>query len=113
MLLEPCKKSYDKPRQHIKQQKHHFANKDPYNESYGFSSSHIRMWELDHKEAWELKNWCFQIVVLDKTLESPWDYKEIEPVNPKGNQPWYSLKGLMLKLKLQYFGHLMGRANST
>ena len=112
MSLEPCKKSYDKPRQHIKQQSHHFADKGLYNESYGFSSSHIRMWELDHKEAWELKNWCFQIVVLDKTFESPWDYKEIKPVNPKGNQPWYSLEGLMLKLKLQYFGHLMGRTDS-
>ena len=112
MSPEPCKKSYDKPRQHIKQQSPHFANKGLYNESYGFSRSHIRMWELDYKEAWELKNWCFQIVVLDKTFESPLGCKEIKPVNPKGNQPWYSLEGLMLKLKLQYFGHLMGRADS-
>ena len=55
---------------------------------YGFSSSHIQMWALDHKEGWTLKNWCFQIVVLEKTLESPLDCKEIKPVNPKGNQPW-------------------------
>ena len=87
MLLEPCKKSYDKPRQHIKQQRHHLDDKGLYNESDDFSSSYIQMWELDHKEAWELKNWCFQIVVLDKTLESPWGYQEIKPVNPKGNQP--------------------------
>ena len=73
-------------------------------------NSHVRMWELNHKEGWELKNWCFQIVVLEKTLESPLDSKEIRPVNPKGNQPEYSLEGLMLNL--QYFGHLMGRANS-
>ena len=59
-----------------------------YSQSYGFSSSHVRMWELDHKEGWVLKNWCFQTVLLEKTLESPLDCKEIKPVNPKGNQPW-------------------------
>ena len=62
--------------------------KVPYSQSYGFSSSHVPMWELDHKEGWVLKNWCFCTVVLEKTLESPLDYKEIKPVNPKGNQPW-------------------------
>ena len=66
---------------------HHFADKGPYNESYGFSSSHVQMWELDHKEGWAVKNWCFQIVVLEKTLESPLDGKEIKPANLKGNQP--------------------------
>ena len=76
------------PRQCIKKQRHHFPNKVPYSQSYGFSSSHIQMWELDHKEGWALKNWCFRIVVLEKTLESPLDCKEIQPVNPKGNQPW-------------------------
>ena len=73
------------------------------------------MWELAHKEGWALKNRCFWTVVLEKTLESPLDCKEIKPVHPKGNQSWifiYSLKGLMLKLKLQYFGHLMWRAAS-
>ena len=71
------------------------------------------MWELDHKEGWELKNWCFWTVVLEKTLESPLDCKEIKPVNPKGNPPLgYSLEGLMLKLKLQYFGYPMQRAES-
>ena len=68
--------------------------------------------KLDHKEDWVLKNWCFLTVVLVKILESPLDYKESKWVNPKGNQHEYSLEGLMLKLKLQYFGHLMQRANS-
>ena len=66
----------------------HIADKGPYSESYGFSSSHVRMWELDHKEGWALKNWCFRNVVLEKTLESPLDSREIKPVNPKVNQPW-------------------------
>ena len=74
--------------QHIKKQRHHFADKSPYGQSCGFASSHIRMWELDHNEGWALKNWCFQTVVLERTLESPLDYKEITPVNPKGNQSW-------------------------
>ena len=81
-------KSYDKPRQHIKKQRLYFANKGQYSQSYGFSSGHVRMWELDHKEGWTLKNWCFWTVVLEKTLESPLDCKEIQPVHPKGNQHW-------------------------
>ena len=84
----PWEKSYDKPRQYIKKQRHYFANKGPYSQSYGFSNSHVWMWELDHKEGWALKNWCFWTAVLEKTLESPLDCKEIQPVNPKGNQPW-------------------------
>ena len=87
--LAPWKKSYGKPRQHIKKQRHHFADKGPYNQSYGFSNSHIELWELYYKEGWVPKNWCFwTVVVLEKTLESPLDWKEIKPVNPKGNQPW-------------------------
>ena len=78
----------DKPRQHIKKQRHHFANKGLYSQSYGFSSSHVQIGELDLKESWVPKNWCFQTVVLEKTLESPLDCKEIKPVNPKGNKPW-------------------------
>ena len=70
------------------------------------------MWELDYKESWELKNWCFWTVVLEKTLESPLDCKEIQSVHPKGNQSWIFIGGLMLKLKLQYFGHLMWTADS-
>ena len=87
-MLAPWKQSYDKPRQHIKKQRHHFDDKGPYSQSYGFSISHVQMWELDDKEAWALKNWCFWTVVLEKTPESPLDSKEIKPINPKGNQPW-------------------------
>ena len=71
------------------------------------------MWELDHKDSWALKKRCLQIVVQEKTFESPLESNEIKPVNPKGNQPEYSLEGLMLKLKLQHFGHLMQRANTS
>ena len=86
-MLAPWKKSYDKPRQHIKQ-RHYFANKGPYSQSSGFSSSHVWMWKLDHTKGWAPVNWCFWIVVLEKTLVSPLDSKEIKPVNPKGNQSW-------------------------
>ena len=79
-------------------------------QSCGFSSSHVWIWELDHKEGWALKNWNFWIVVLEKTLESPLDSKEIKPVNPKGNQAWIFIGRMMPKF--QYFGHLMGRADS-
>ena len=68
--------------------RHHLANKGPYSQSYGFSSGHVWMWELDHKEGWVPKNWCFRIVVLEETLESPMDSKEVKPVHPKRNQPW-------------------------
>ena len=84
----PWKKRYDQPRQHIKKQRHYFANKGLSNQSYGFSSSHVWMWELDYKESWVPKNWCFSTMVLEKTLESLLYCKEIKPVNPKGNQSW-------------------------
>ena len=84
----PWKNSYDKHRQCIKKQRYHFADKGPYSQYYGFSSSHVWMWELDHKEGWALKRWRLWTVVLEKSLESPLDSKEIQPVNPKGNQPW-------------------------
>ena len=84
----PWKKSYDQSRQHIKRQRHYFANIGPSSKSYGFSSSHVRMWELDHKESWAQKNWCFWTVVLEKTLESPLNSKEIQSVHPKGNWSW-------------------------
>ena len=108
----PWKKSYEQPRQRIKKQRHYFANKVPSSQSYGFSSSHVWMWELHHEESWSPKNWCFWTVALEKTLENPLDCKVIQPVNPKGNQSWYSLEGLMLKLKLQYFGRLVQRTDS-
>ena len=87
-MLAPWSKSHDKPRQRIKKQRYHFANKGPSSQGYGFSSSHVWMWELDCKESWAPKNWCFWTVVLEKTHESPLDCKEIQPVHPKGNQSW-------------------------
>ena len=112
-MLIPWRKRYEIPRELIKKQRHHFANKGPYSQSYGFSSSHVWMWELDHKEGWALKTWYFWTVVLVKTLESPLDCRE------RSNQSILkeissecSLEGLILKLKLQYLGHLMPRANS-
>ena len=83
-MLTPWKESYDKPRQHIQKQKHYFANKDPSSQDYGFSSGHVWRWELDYKESWVPKNWCFWAVVLEMTLESPLDSKEIQPVHPIG-----------------------------
>ena len=87
-MFAPRKKSYDQSRQHIKKQRHYFANNGLCSQSYGFLSSHVWMWVMDHKEGWALKNWCFWNVVLKKTLESPLDCKEIQPVNHKGNQSW-------------------------
>ena len=109
----PWKESYDQPRQHIKKQRCYFANKDPSTQSYGFSSSNVWVWEWDYKESWVPKNWCFWTVVLEKTLASPLDWKEIKQSILKEISPEYSLEGLMLKLKLQYFGHLMWRADSV
>ena len=80
--------NHDQTRQHIQKQRHYFANKGPSSQGYGFSSSHVWMWELDYKESWVPKNWCFWTVVLEKTRESPWDCKEIQPVHPKGDQCW-------------------------
>ena len=87
-MFAPWKESYDQSKQHIKKQRHYFANKDPSSQSYGFSSSHVWMWELNDKEGWALKNWCFWTVVLEMTLESPLDNEEIQPVHPTGNQSW-------------------------
>ena len=84
--LPPWKESYDQPRQHIKKQRYNFLNKGPSSQGYGFSSGHVWMCELDYKESWGPKNWCFWTVVLEKTLESPLGCKEIQPVHPKGNQ---------------------------
>ena len=86
--LAPWKKRYDQPRQHIKKQRRYFANKGLSSQNYGFSTSHVWMWELDYKESWVLKNWWFWTVMLEKTLEGPLDYKEIQLVHPKGNQFW-------------------------
>ena len=111
--LAPWKKSHDQPRQHIKEQRHYFANKGPSSQGYGFSSGHVWVWELDCEEIWVLKNWCFWTVVLEKTLESPLGCKEIQPDHSEGDLPWdFFLEGMMLKLKLQYLGHLMQRTDS-
>ena len=91
-MLAPWKQSYDQPRQHIQKQKHYFASKGLYSQSYGFFSSHEWIWELDYKESWAPKNWCFWTVVLEKTLESSLDCKEIQPVHPKGNQSWIVIR---------------------
>ena len=84
----PWKKSYDQPKKHIGKQRHCFANKGPSSQGYGFFSSYVWMWELDYKESWAPKNWCFWTVVLEKALESPLDCKEIQPLHPKGEQSW-------------------------
>ena len=84
--------SYDQPRQHIKEQRHYFVNKHLSSQGYGFSSGHVWMWVLDCEESWVPKNWCFCIVVLEKTLESPLDCKEIQPVHPKGDQSWVFIR---------------------
>ena len=87
-MLTPWKKSYNQPRQHIQKQRHYFADKGPYSQSYVFSSIHVWLWELEYKESWVLKDWCFWAMLLEKTLESPLGSKEIKPVNLKGNQSW-------------------------
>ena len=97
-MLTPWKESYDQPWWHSKKQRHYFANKGPSGWGYGFSSGHVWMWQLDCEESWVLKNWCFWTVVLEKTFESPLDCKVIQLVI----SPGCSLKGRILKLKLQY-----------
>ena len=107
---------HHQPRQHIKKQRHYFTDKGPSSQRYDFSSRHVWIWELDYKESWAPKNWCFWTVVLKKSLESPLDSKEIKSVNLKGNQSWMFIgrtdETVLMKLKLQYFGHLMLRTDS-
>ena len=111
-MLAPWKESYDQPRQHIEKQRHYFSNKSPSSQGSGFSSSHVWMWELDSKENWASKNWCFWTVVLERLLRAPLTARRSNQSIIKEISPEYSLEGLMLKLKLQYFGHLMWRADS-
>ena len=106
------KDAYDQPRQHITKQRHYLANKGPSSQGYGLSSGHIWMWELDYKESWALTNWCFWTVVLEKTLESPLDCKEIQTVHPKGDQSWVFIGRTDAEATWWYFGHLMQRADS-
>ena len=112
-MLTPWKESYDQPRQHIQKQRHYFANKGLSTQDYGFFSSHVWMWELDCKESWALKNWCSSAVVLEKTLRVPWTARRSNQPILKEISPECSLEWLMLKMKLQYFGHLMWRADSS
>ena len=108
-MLAPWKKSYNLPRQHIKKQRHYFTNKCPSSQGYCFSSSHVWMRELDDNESWTRKNWCFWTVL--ETLEGSLDCGRSNESIVKEISPEYSLEGLILKLKLQYFGHLMRRTD--
>ena len=106
-MLVPWKESYDKPRQDIKKKRYHFANKGPCSKSYGFSSSHVWMWELDHKEAWAQNTWYFWIVVWRRLLRVPWRARRSNQSVLKEINHEYSLEILLVKLNLQYFGHLI------
>ena len=109
-MLTPWKENYDQPREHIKKQRHYFANKGLSHQGYGFSSGHVWMWELDYKASWAQKNfelWCWR-----RLLRVPWTARRSNQSILKEISPGCSLKGLMLKLKLQYFGHLMWKADS-
>ena len=118
-MLAPWKKSYDQSRlsetsetSTETKQRHRFADKGPSSQSYGFSSSHVWMWELDNKESWVPNNWCFWTVVLEKTLQSPLACKEIQPVNRKGNQSWIFIGRTDVETEAPIFGHLMWRSDS-
>ena len=110
-MLTPWKESYDEPRQHIKKQRHYF-NKGLSSQGYGFSSGHVKMWKLDYEESWAPKNWCFCMWCWRQLLRAPWTARRSNQSILKEISPGCSLEGLMLNLKLQYFGHLMRRADS-
>ena len=110
-MLAHWKKIYGKSRQNIKKQIHYFADKRPSSQSYGFSSSNVWMWELDHKESWALNNWYFEMWCWRKLLRAPWTARRSNPSILKEISSEYSLEGLMLKLKLQFFGHLTWRTD--
>ena len=110
-MLAPWKKNYDKPGQHSKKQRHYFANKGPSSQGYDFSSGHVWMWELDYKESWGLKHWCFELWCWRRLLRVPWTARRSNQSILKEISPGCSLEGMMLKLKLQYFGHLMWRVD--
>ena len=111
-MLTPWKKSFDQPRHHTEKQRHYFANKGPSSQDYGFSGGQVWMWELDCEESWVPKNWCFWTVVLEKTLESPLDCKDIQPVHPKRDQSWVCIGRTGAKAETPIFGHLMWRVDS-
>ena len=111
-MLVPWKKSYDQTRQHIKKQRHYFANKGPSSQRFGFSISRVWMWGLDYKESWAPNNWCFWAVVLEKTLESPLDGEEIQLVHPKGNESWIFIGRTDAEAETPILGHMMQRTDS-
>ena len=111
-MLTPWKESYDQPRQHIKKQRHYFVNRGPSSQGYDFSSSHVWMWELDYKESWVQRNDAFELWCWRRLLRVPWTARRSNQSILKEISPGCSLEGLMLKLKLQYFGYLMRRADS-
>ena len=111
-MLAPWKESYDQRRQHIEKQRHFFANKGPSSEGYGFSSSHVWMWELDYKKSWAQKIDVFELWCWRRLLRVPWTAGRSNQSILKEISPGCSLEGLMLKVKLQYFGHLMQRTDS-
>ena len=111
-MFTSWKESYDQPRQHIQKQRHYFADYGPSSQGYGFSCGHVWMWELDCEESWVPKNWYFWTVLLEKLLRVPWTAKRSNQSILKEISPGCVLEGLILKLKLQYFGHLMRRADS-
>ena len=108
----PWKESYDQPRQHIQKQRHYFANKSPSSQSYGFSTSHVWMWELDYKESWAPRIDAFELCCWRRLLRVPWTARRSNQSILKESSPEYSSEGLMLKLKLQYYGHLMRKTDS-
>ena len=112
-MLTSWKESWDQSRQHIEKQRHYYVNKGPCSQGYGFSSGHVWMWEMDHKEGWALKNWCFQLWCWRRLLRVLCTVRRSNQSILKKINREYSLEGLMLKLKLQYFGHLMWRVNSS
>ena len=112
-MLDPWKKTYDQPRQHIKKQRHYFAKKGQSSQNYGFSSSRVWMRELDYKESWVPRNWCFWTVVLEETLESPLECKEIQLVHPRGNQSWIFIGRIDAEGETPLLGHLMWRTDSS
>ena len=111
-MLAPWKENYDQPRQHIKKQRHYFVSKGLSSQTYGFSSSHVWIWKLDYKESWALKDWCFWTVALEKTLESPLDCKEIQPVHPKGDQSWVFIGRTDAETETPILWPLMQRTDS-
>ena len=110
--LAPWKKSCDQPTQHVKKQRHYFANKGSSSQGYGFSSGHVWMWELDYKESWVQKNWCFWTVVLEKTLESPLDCKESQSAHPKEDKSWVFIGRTNVEAETPILWHLMRRVDS-